>query len=266
MAGTSNDSNPERARVSVWLGRQPLEPYDFPDWLGPYEQEVASGMATGRLMEFVHSRWLVRQALHGVSGRPPHLCRPVHGRPVASAEPAGWHLSLSHSHGMSACAVSSRPGLGVDIEPLYRETNWRRIVRRWFTEEEQDWLLTRGSHEAFLKVWTLKEAWLKATGRGIANNLRSLRVSANLELIGDRPDENWHAALTEAEGYMIAAVWQDESGDAAPSLHRVRGSDEAHLNPAELESLSEQPWVICPLRQYPQPRESGADSNRRREA
>ena len=100
MAGLSKDSNPDRAAVSVWLGRQPLEPYDFPDWLGTYEREVASGMATGRLMEFVHSRWLVRQSLYGVSGHAPHLCRPVHGRPVASAEPEGWHRSLRRSHGI----------------------------------------------------------------------------------------------------------------------------------------------------------------------
>ncbi|SET42645.1 4'-phosphopantetheinyl transferase [Marinobacter segnicrescens] len=249
MAGLSKDSNPDRAAVSVWLGRQPLEPYDFPDWLGTYEREVASGMATGRLMEFVHSRWLVRQSLYGVSGHAPHLCRPVHGRPVASAEPEGWHLSLSHSHGMSACAVSSRQGIGVDIEPLYRDTNWRRIVHRWFTEREQDWLLAQPDQDTFLQVWTLKEAWLKATGRGIANNLQTLEVSANLDLLGDRPGETWHAALTQAEGYMIAVVWQDESTEAAPALHLVHASDEAHLVPAELERLSEQPWMICPMAQ-----------------
>ncbi|MFW5825664.1 MAG: 4'-phosphopantetheinyl transferase family protein [Marinobacter sp.] len=251
MAGISNDSNRDRASVSVWLGRQPLEPYDFPDWLGSYEREVASGMATGRLLEFVHSRWLVRQALYGVSGRAPRLCRPVHGRPVASAEPAGWHLSLSHSHGMSACAVSSHAGIGVDIEPVYRDTNWRRIVRRWFTPGEQDWLLAQASQDAFLQVWTLKEAWLKATGRGIANNLQSLEVSANLELTGDRPGENWHAALTQAEGYMIAVVWQDQTTGAVPALHLVHASDEAHLVPAELEKLYEQPWIICPMIQQP---------------
>ena len=67
MAGQSNDSNPEPAcaSVSVWLGRQPLEPYDFPDWLGEYEREKAAGMATGQLMEYVHSRWLIRQSLYG---------------------------------------------------------------------------------------------------------------------------------------------------------------------------------------------------------
>ncbi|WP_328186403.1 4'-phosphopantetheinyl transferase family protein [Marinobacter sp. OP 3.4] len=251
MAGTSNDSNPEpvRASVSVWLGRQPLEPYDFPDWLGEYEREVASGMATGRLMEYVHSRWLIRQSLYGVSGKAPHLCRPVHGRPVASADPEGWFLSLSHSHGMSACGMSSHRGIGVDIEPLFRDSNWRRIVRRWFTEKEQDWLLAQSSQDAFLKAWTLKEAWLKATGRGIANNLRTLEVTADMALTGDRPGENWHAALTEAEGFMIAVVWQDESAEAAPQLHLVHNNDEAHMQPAELERLGEQPWVICPLKQ-----------------
>ena len=145
--------------------------------------------------------------------------------------------------------MSSRQGIGVDIEPLYRDTNWRRIVRRWFTEREQDWLLAQPDQDTFLQVWTLKEAWLKATGRGIANNLQTLEVSANLDLLGDRPGETWHAALTQAEGYMIAVVWQDESTEAAPALHLVHTSDEAHLVPAELERLSQQPWMICPMAQ-----------------
>ncbi len=255
MAGTSNDFNPDResapdsesAEVSVWLGRQPLEPDGLPDWLSSYEREVASGFATGRLAEFVHSRWLIRQSLYGVTGTAPHLCRPVHGRPVASAEPPGWHLSLSHSHGMSACAVCSHQGLGVDIEPLYRDARWRPIVRRWFSEREQDWLLAQASHETFLKVWTLKEAWLKATGRGIANNLQSLEVSPDLVLTGDRPDQRWQAALAEAEGYMIAVVWQGATSETAPALHLVHAGDEQHLAPARLERLGEQPRVIMPI-------------------
>ncbi len=249
MAGPSNVSNPDTASVSVWLGRQPLEQDHFPDWLTTYEQEVAGGLATGRLTEFVHSRWLIRQALYGASGQAPHLCRPVHGRPTASAEPEGWHLSLSHSHGMSACGVSSRPGIGVDIEPLFREMNWRRIVKRWFSPEEQDWLLDSPDPHNFLQVWTLKEAWLKATGRGIANNLQTLTISSNLELTGDRPGENWRAALTQAEDYMIALVWQSDEPESVPDLHLVHSADEAHLVPAELERLAEQPWTLCPMSQ-----------------
>lgn len=250
MAGTSSASSPDcdQPRVSVWLARQPLEPQASPDWFTSYEQEVAASFATGRFNEFVHSRWLIRQALHGVSGFAPHRCRPVHGRPVASAEPEGWNISLSHSHGMAACALSDSPGIGVDIEPLYRDSSWHRIVRRWFTVNEQNWLLSQTDEAAFLRAWTLKEAWLKATGRGIANNLKSLEVLADGTLIGDRPGENWQAAITEADSYVVAVVWQqDTEADTPPDLHLVTADEHHDIAPAHPEPVGELDWQVRPV-------------------
>lgn len=255
MAGTSSDSSPEQreTRVSVWLARQPLEPQVLPSWLSSYEQEVVAAFATGRFNEFIHSRWLVRQALYGASGVAPRLCRPAHGRLVASAEPEGWFLSLSHSHGLSACATAPSPGLGVDVEPLYRETDWRRIVRRWFTRGEQDWLLSQADERAFLRVWTLKEAWLKATGRGIANNLQTLEVHADGSLSGDRPDQHWAAAITDVDGFMIAVVWQTpaDTKPAPPALTLVQADEHHDINPAHMDRITDPDWTLTMIGAQP---------------
>lgn len=244
MAGTSSACNPEPG-PSLWLARQPLTPVTrLPDWLSGYERHVAAEMATGRLNEFIHSRWLVRQALAAVSNSEPAACRPVHGRPLASQEPPGWHLSLSHSHGMSACGVAPAAGIGIDIEPGYRAADWRSIVKRWFTPAEQAWLLARGDDAAFLRTWTLKEAWLKATGRGIANNLKTLEMLADGQLLGDRPDQHWQARLSEVSGFLVAVVWQAPPGGPEPRLVELGTDDNQAMTRARRDHSGATDWAL----------------------
>lgn len=245
MAGVFSDSSPDPGEhpVSLWLARQPLvPPAVVPGWLSHYERKVASDLSARRLGEFVHSRWLIRQALSASSGQAPSLCRPVDGRPVTSVEPAGWHLSLSHSHGLSACALSAQAGIGVDIEPIDRSSQWQRVVRRWFTRREQDWLLARADEAAFLRVWTLKEAWLKATGRGIANNLQSLEILADGTMTGDLPETDWQAALAETGGFMITVVWKGENTAALPQLMQVTTDEDYGITPARAEPVRGLHW------------------------
>ena len=214
MAGTSSDCSPDNGpggAPSIWLCREP-EAADLPSpaWLTDYERATVAKFSGPRRREYLSSRWLLRQAIASSAQCPPAGCAPVAGRPTASASPAGWHLSLSHSQRLSACAVSARAGIGLDIEPLNRHPQWQKVVRRWFTPSEQRWLLANNSHEDFLRVWTLKEAWLKATGRGIAGNLQTLEVSADFHLSGDREEPGWQAASGTVAGFLVTLVYCDE--------------------------------------------------------
>ncbi|WP_228141715.1 4'-phosphopantetheinyl transferase family protein [Marinobacter sp. X15-166B] len=198
----------------MWLAHPGTPPLTLPaPWLSDAEQAIAASAGPARQREFLHSRWLLRQALAQVSGQAAVRCQPVPGRPTASLMPPGWHLSLSHCRQLAACATGMQE-VGVDIEPLSRRSHWQGIVRRWFTPREQDWLLAappEHAHQQFLTVWTLKEAWLKATGRGIANNLQTLEVAADLQLRGDAASAGWHAAVGTAAGFMIALVYRAEA-------------------------------------------------------
>lgn len=91
---------------------------------------------------------------------------------------------------------------------MARRPQWQKVVSRWFSPQEQAWLLAADDPDAFLKVWTLKEAWLKATGRGIANNLKTLAITAGFELSGDRSGEPWRACLGKSADYWVAVVYQ----------------------------------------------------------
>ena len=73
------------------------------------------------------------------------------------------------------CAVSTAHSrLGVDVESIDRRTAALDIADSQFSPAECAWL--RGIppeqlHQAFMQVWTLKEAWIKATGEGLSAEL-----------------------------------------------------------------------------------------------
>lgn len=73
------------------------------------------------------------------------------------------HFSLSHSGSYVVCAVSDK-NIGVDIEGIRR--NAIKVAKRFFTTAECEWI---GSDvHRFSRIWTLKEAYAKLTGDGIA--------------------------------------------------------------------------------------------------
>ncbi len=239
MAGSSKDCNPEQRSnpmPEIWLCHQtPGEDPAIPAWLTDYERNTVAKFGGPRKREYLTSRWLIRQAISRTSGEPVTGCRPVPGRPNRSEAPSGLHLSLSHSHGLAACAAGPVQGLGIDIEPLQRHPQWHKVVKRWFTPREQEWLFRTDDPGNFLVTWTIKEAWLKATGRGIANNLQTLEVLEGFELYGDQQDSHWSAYCYECEGFLVTLVCRQSDAAAQPGWPAIQ----LLHPPAEDFSLSE---------------------------
>lgn len=70
--------------------------------------------------------------------------------------------------------------IGVDIETTARSVDHEAVGRHYFTPAEIRSISEAGdrSRERFLEFWTRKEAVLKASGVGIMEDLRALRVDA----------------------------------------------------------------------------------------
>ena len=107
------------------------------------------------------------------------LSRDKNGKPalnISSTGKGNVAFSVSHTTGLLACAVSlGGRTVGVDIENGDRALRGspEDRARRLFSQDEADDVARRGNG-AFLEKWTLKEAYLKATGEGI-NARRRLR-------------------------------------------------------------------------------------------
>jgi 4'-phosphopantetheinyl transferase len=90
-----------------------------------------------------------------------------HGKP---ALPDGPPFSFSNSQGCGLCAVGQERPVGVDVERLREVPDAAGVARSAFTPEERAaWQAAgAGGGAAFLRVWTRKEAALKALGLGLS--------------------------------------------------------------------------------------------------
>ena len=92
------------------------------------------------------------------------------------------HFNISHSGEWVVCALAPFP-IGIDVERL-RPVN-PGLAERFFTPFEFASLQALQPDERtvkFIELWTLKESFLKAIGRGLTRNLNSFSVEPHDEL------------------------------------------------------------------------------------
>ena len=104
------------------------------------------------------------------------------GKPIVTG---GVHFNVSHSGDLILLAVSGDRDLGVDIERQRDVARVSALIARWLTPVERAEvarLVEQGATTsgAFLRVWSFKEARLKALGVGISGQGRA---TAELERI-----------------------------------------------------------------------------------
>lgn len=109
----------------------------------------------------------------------------------------GIEFSLSHHGDRGVLAVARRRPVGVDVEIMPPPPASARLAARVFAAcERAEWLGLPVSERpaAFLRGWTRKEAYLKATGEGLARQPETVRVTlspgaARLRAVEGRPGE-----------------------------------------------------------------------------
>jgi len=91
--------------------------------------------------------------------------------PAAPAHEPRLRFSLSHAAGVVACAVAEEVAVGVDVELVDERRADEALAKRFFAPAEVRDLLALPAIERsrrFFEHWTLKEAYLKARGLGLA--------------------------------------------------------------------------------------------------
>jgi 4'-phosphopantetheinyl transferase len=119
---------------------------------------------------------LARHALARRAGGPPErwvLGAGAGGRPEVRAPAGGERLafSIAHAGGVVACAVTEGAELGVDVEPVDEAHASLEIAEHFFAGPEVAALRAlplAARKRRFFRYWTLKEAYLKARGLGLA--------------------------------------------------------------------------------------------------
>jgi len=122
---------------------------------------------------FVLARAFVRRAL-GLRLRRDPAGLVFHHGPYGKPLVDGIYFNVSHAADRAALALSMRHPVGVDIE-LQRPIEALEIARQHFSVDETRELAALGDPvPAFFRLWTCKEAILKAHGLGITHSLAHL--------------------------------------------------------------------------------------------
>lgn len=193
----------QRAAWRVWLSAEERARADR--YLNPAHGERY-------LTAHAQLRWILAQRLGCLPGSL-RFERESSGKPRLAGH--NLHFNLSHSGTLGLLGVHSSLALGVDIE-AERPRNFLGLAQRYFSASEQAWLAAQpesAREHAFARLWTCKEAWMKADGRGLAV-LRQPEAelegtAAQLRALGRAW---WVCELETAPGYAAAVVLAEAPG------------------------------------------------------
>ncbi len=139
--------------------------------------------------EYIASRWLLRRTLGHYLQQPPEtlmFSRHEKGKPFIPG--CDLQFNLSHSGPWAVLAVTRKAPVGVDVELGKQTRDLMGIATNYYHPQETGHLQTLAPEQQaahFYRLWTLKEALLKATGVGISAGLEYLNFHLEQEITVD---------------------------------------------------------------------------------
>ena len=162
----------------------------------------------------------------GFEGADEHIAYGENGKPYLVDCP-DLQFNLSHS-GERVMAVISPFEVGCDVEIIKGDRG--RLAERFFKPEESAWIkhfkTPEAQSEAFYRLWTLKECYMKVTGRGLSlmPDMFALHVdeSENISLShdGERPEYSFRE-IDLHDGYRYAYCIKNECKNAPQEVSVV---------------------------------------------
>jgi len=138
---------------------------------------------------FVLRRGLLRQLLGETLGVAPSQIRfnsTEVGKPYISfPENSGLWFNLSHSGRQIVYAFSKHPDIGIDIERIRTVDDIDRLALKYFSAEEYAIIVNLPSWEknkAFIRIWCIKEALIKASGCPLEHGLAAFDVATQYRM------------------------------------------------------------------------------------
>lgn len=206
-----------------------------PDELTRQEAEVLGGLLDeeersrlGRLQDDdARRQYLVAHALLRIALSLRYPAMPAEWRfrrtptaqPLIQSPERGVPLffSLSHTRSLVVCSVSTSWEVGVDVERFDASIDLEPLTPLVYSKEERLWWQqgdTATRVHRFFRLWTLKEALLKATGRGLTIPLSRVgfRVAGGQhpELMNLPPDlgrlRDWSFRMLEPTAEHVCAL------------------------------------------------------------
>ena len=195
---------------------------DFDELSNPLGQDQSSRMQDlSVLQQNAVRRFYLRLLLGaylGIPGKDVRITRRLKGRPELDASQSKGQLdfSVARSKDCYLVGISSGATIGVDLEISDRRSGKPlSLAKRYFSDAETEALSSlegESLQRSFMHTWACKEAIVKASGLGIANQLCRFSVEVNpdnppavLDMLDDDPAA-WRLAVVQPAAGAIAAV------------------------------------------------------------
>ncbi len=144
----------------------------------------------------------------------------IHGKPYLKPlhNKAELQFNMSHSFDFALYGIAYNDEIGIDIEQISPIPEIDKLMDDYFTVEEKShfkMLSLNDRIEKFFRYWTLKEAYMKAKGRGLDLSVSQVEVQEESgKFIGlidvkekSKETSHWSIySLSPAAGYAAAAV------------------------------------------------------------
>ncbi|XP_039141718.1 uncharacterized protein LOC120278980 isoform X2 [Dioscorea cayenensis subsp. rotundata] len=139
--------------------------------------------------------------------------------------PPSLHFNISHTSSLIACGVTLDVPIGIDLEEKQRrlKSDILSFARRYFSTFEVEFLQAiadpENQRQEFVKLWTLKEAYVKALGRGFSAapfsrftiQFRDDEITVEDSENSKNLTSNWQFALFELDGSHYASVCMEKN-------------------------------------------------------
>jgi 4'-phosphopantetheinyl transferase len=189
------------------------------------ERTRAQRFATEELRRrWAIGRGVLREILAGYLGiaaqdvtivsRPCAVCGEPHGKPALAPPADGVQFNLSHTTERLMVAVAHGREVGVDAEPAGRASRVAATAGSWLARSEAatlERLPPQEREQPLLRLWTLKEAYLKAVGIGLNADLREVVVGLDPRPVlqtapGEQHPERWLLVPLETPADTVASL------------------------------------------------------------
>jgi len=136
----------------------------------------------------------------------------AHGKPKLQGETPALEFNVSHSGEFVLIGIAPLP-CGVDIERIRPGLREQEIAERFFCPQEVQWLSR--TQMGFARLWTAKEAIIKALGGGLSIPLSSVDVTSivrgessflNVQWSEGEPARLWVNELVAPMGYAASVA------------------------------------------------------------
>jgi len=141
------------------------------------KQELALFTNVRRQQEYGTSRLVLKTMAReqlGVSEF--YIYKDELGQPFGVSGAKKYHVSIAHSNDTVFCGISEDEAIGVDLEPVDREPS-QKLRQRILHPDETNVLADIET----IRLWTIKEAFIKLRGQGLRLNMNEVRVDKHGE-------------------------------------------------------------------------------------